>query len=101
MEKLIRDNKVGVLISSGFGSGFHSTGIPLEVIFNPDLILLIENNKFKEAITFFEEKWPNLDTYAIPDLEVVWVPVNSKFVIHEYDGLETIVYYEDMKWITV
>lgn len=102
MNKLIRDNKVGVLISSGYGAGFSTWGAPIECIFDPDLILLIESSKFKKAIEYLNSKWPsNNFNLSVGDLEVVWVPLGSKFFIMEYDGLESIVFYEDIKWIEV
>lgn len=102
MNKLIRDNKVGVLISSGYGTGFSSWGAPLECVLDPELILLIESNKIKEAIQYLNDKWPSIKyDDALAELEIVWVPLGSKFFIMEYDGLESIVFYEDIKWIEV
>ena len=34
MNKVIRDGKVAVLISYGFGAGFYTWGAPLEAIFD-------------------------------------------------------------------
>ncbi len=34
MNKVIKDGKVAVLISYGFGSGFYTWGAPLEAIFD-------------------------------------------------------------------
>jgi len=38
MNKVIRDGKVAVLISYGFGAGFYTWGAPLEAIFDPKLV---------------------------------------------------------------
>ena len=45
MEKVIKDGKVGVLVSPGFGAGFSSWGYPDEAIFDPNLIDLVENGE--------------------------------------------------------
>ena len=50
MEKVIREGKVGVLISPGYGAGFYTWGAPIEAIFNPTLIELVEQQKVEEAI---------------------------------------------------
>jgi hypothetical protein len=42
MEKLIRDGKVGVLVSPGYGAGFYTWGAPLESIFDPTLVEMVE-----------------------------------------------------------
>ena len=46
MEKVIKDGKVGVLVSPGFGAGFYTWGYPEEAIFDPTLIELVENEKW-------------------------------------------------------
>jgi hypothetical protein len=42
MEKLIRDGKVGVLVSPGFGGGFYTWGAPLQSIFDPTLVEMVD-----------------------------------------------------------
>jgi hypothetical protein len=32
-------------------------------------------------------------------LEIEWVPVGTKFVIHEYDGAETLITIDEMNWM--
>jgi hypothetical protein len=42
MKKLIRDGKVGVLVSPGYGAGFYTWGAPLESIFDPTLVEMVD-----------------------------------------------------------
>jgi len=49
MNKVIRDGKVAVLISYGWGAGFYTWGAPLEAIFDPNLVVLIELENFDGA----------------------------------------------------
>jgi hypothetical protein len=100
MEKVIKDGKVGVLFSPGFGAGFSTWGAPTEAIFNPTLIELVENEKWQEAIDFVQETWSDVYTGGVPDLQVVWISEGTKFQITEYDGSESIEFLEDVNWIT-
>ena len=47
MEKLVRDGKVAVLVSDGWGAGFHSWGAPVEAIFDPALVDMIVNEQIQ------------------------------------------------------
>jgi hypothetical protein len=100
MEKVVKDGKVGVLVSPGFGAGFLTWGAPIEAIFNPTLIGLVENEKWQEAIDFVEETWDSIYTGGVEDLVVAWIPEGTKFQITEYDGSESIELLEDVNWIT-
>ena len=99
MNKVIKDGKVGVLVSTGFGAGFSTWGYPTEAIFDPTLIELVENQKFQEAVDYCEDKWPEGYSGGIQDLVVVWVPQGAEFIIEEYDGSESLMMKEDYNWI--
>ena len=100
MKKVIRDGKVGVLVSPRFGAGFSTWGFPTEAIFDPTLIDLVENKKMGEAVEYCESKWPGEYPGGVLDLVVVWVPEGKEFIIEEYDGKETLVLKEEYNWIT-
>lgn len=99
MEKVIKDGKVGVLVSPGFGAGFSTWGAPIEAIFNPTLIELVQQEKVQEAIDFVEKTWEDVYTGGVQDLVVVWVPEGSEFIIEEYDGSESLMLKTDYNWI--
>jgi len=101
MNKVIRDGKVGVLVSPGFGAGFSTWGYPTEAIFDPTLIELVENEKWVEAIDYCESKWEDGYSGGIQDLVVEWVPEGTEFFIEEYDGSETLMLKTDYNWIKV
>jgi hypothetical protein len=100
MEKVIRDGKVAVLISRGFGAGWSTwnTEFP-ELIFHPKIVELVEQDK---ATTILEDDWiaENLGhrvyTGGALDLEIVWLPEGTKFMINEYDGSESIITLDDL-----
>ena len=100
MEKVIRDGKVGVLVSPFFGAGFSTWGYPTEAIFDPTLIELVENKKMDDAIEYCESKWPKEYSGGVQDLVVFWVTEGKEFIIEEYDGKETLVLKEEYNWIT-
>ena len=99
MEKVIKDGKVGVLVSPGFGAGFLTWGAPIEAIFNPTLIELVQQQKVQEAIDFVEKTWEDVYTGGVQDLRVVWIPEGSEFIIEEYDGSESLMLKTDYNWI--
>ena len=99
MEKVIKDGKVGVLVSPGFGAGFSTWGAPIEAIFNPTLIELVQQEKVQEAVDFVEKTWEDVYTGGVQDLIVVWVPEGEEFIIEEYDGSESLMLKTDYNWI--
>ena len=100
MNKVIRDGKVGVLISPGYGAGFYTWGAPEEAVFDPILIELIEECKIQQAIDYVTTTYPDVYTGGVQQLVIEWIPQGSKFIIDEYDGSESIQLLEETLWIT-
>ena len=100
MNKVIRDGKVAVLISYGFGTGFHSYGAPLEAIFDPKLVELVESEDFDGAEEYVENTYQGVYRGGVGDLVVVWVDEGEEFIINEYDGSESIQFKSKTQWIT-
>lgn len=90
--KVIRDNNVAVIYTPIHGAGFSSwnPNIP-ELIYDPDIVTWIENNK-STPIPDLEKKY---GTYVyiggLDNAKITWLPIGTKFRIHEYDGCETII----------
>jgi hypothetical protein len=100
MDKVIKDGKVAVLISYGYGAGFHSWGAPLEAIFDPKLVELVESEDFDGANEYVRNTYPGVYTGGVGDLVVVWVDEGEDFIINEYDGSEGIQLKNETQWIT-
>lgn len=100
MNKVIRDGKVAVLISYGYGAGFYSEGAPLEAIFDPKLVELVESEDFDSAVKYVEITYPDVYTGGVGDLVVVWIDEGEDFIITEYDGYEDIQFKSKTEWIT-
>lgn len=101
MNKLVRDGKVAVIVSAGFGAGWYSWHNIPELLFDPDLVKMIELDWPDEMILKHVEKFYGKDTYfgGVDGLHIVWVPEGEKFRIDEYDGAEALVLQKDDHWI--
>jgi len=98
MNRVIKDNKVAVLISPGFGAGWYTWHNVEALLYDPVVVNMLETGKSEHDI----EQYCN-DTYGtsnyygdINSLTVTWVPVGTRFYIHEYDGDESLVTEEEM-----
>lgn len=104
MNKVIRDGKVAVLVSRGYGAGWSTWTDEVETyLFHPKLVQMVEEERHSEITTEWMEQELGLDvsyTGGTDGLEIQWVPVGTKFVIHEYDGHESIRTIDDFYWVT-
>jgi hypothetical protein len=110
VEKVVRDGKVAVLVSPGFGAGWSTwnSSYP-ELLFDPVVVDLVEkdtgNKKraryerqglsektIKKIEAHIAEKYPEQYVYCggAEDLTIVWMDEGTKFYVDEYDGSESI-----------
>ena len=105
MDKVIRDGKVAVLVSRGYGAGWSSWTDEDEVetfLFHPKLVQMVEEERHREITPEWMEKELGLDvsyTGGTDGLGIQWVPVGTKFVIDEYDGAESLRTIDDYNWV--
>ena len=93
MEKVIRNGNVAILISPSFGAGWYTWNHNEEIIFSPKIVEMVEQGKRDEIDTkWIEENLGSKDVYCggADDLQISWLPINTKFFIEEYDGSESI-----------
>ena len=101
MDKFIINDKVAVLYSPGYGSGWYTWNQEFpELIFSPAIVKLVADEKFDELETYMELKYPEVFKGGMRDLEIEWIPVGTEFRIHEYDGSESIELKEELNWLT-
>src|SRR5690348_13705202 len=87
VKKVIRDGKVAVVVSPGYGAGWATWADDEEVAaFAPDVVAWIEAGKPGSADQFGHYGY----TGGLRDAEIVWVPQGSRFFIDEYDGSESL-----------
>ena len=100
LNKVIRNGKVAVAISSGFGAGWTTWNSEISP-FEPKVIQMIEKGMQSEIT----EKWceENLgikDIYCggVFGLEIEWVNEGLMFSINEYDGSESLYTEDELKY---
>jgi hypothetical protein len=115
MNKVIRDGKVAVLYSPGYGAGWytwnsvrgdHETGDAKTLIFDPILVELVEKRN-KDNFHDFTDRIEKRAEELLPegyfggaeDLTIKWLPVGTPFLINEYDGSESIQTLEHLEFI--
>jgi hypothetical protein len=98
--KLIRDNKVAVLLVRGYGSGWFSWYGGEEKLFDPILVDLVLKNEDGSRILdihdYCNKTYPDC---MVSDFDVEWVDIRRPFMVKEYDGYESIVFQDEIKWI--
>lgn len=100
MDKVVRDGKVAVLYSPGFGAGWYSWNSKHpECLFAPTIVALVEAGRHDAideiAKTLFDDYFY---TGGSMDLEIEWLPIGTAFEIHEYDGSESIRTMDSPGW---
>lgn len=101
MERCVRDGRVAVLVSPGFGAGWFSWHGIEALLFDPAVVELVESGAEPSVIEQYCEDRYGSDPYfgGAGDLIVQWVPVGARFRIHEYDGSESLVLESEEQWI--
>ena len=104
MEKVVRDGKVAVLVSPGFGAGWYTWNREENaeaILFDPEVVAWVENGK-EGPVPSMEDKygWDYFYDGGACDLIIKWVPAGAKFRIDEYDGAESLVLESEEKWVT-
>lgn len=104
-DKVIRDGKVAVLVSPGFGAGWYSWNSDKDeggerLLFDAALVAAVEAGDWDAAECRANEISPNAYLGGLHDLEVEWVPVGVKFKVIEFDGNEELIRSDDDDRIT-
>ena len=102
--KVVRFGKVAVVYSPGHGAGWYSWHHIEELLFDPELVDMIEHSCTSEEIQQYCIDKYDTDSQinywgGVDDLEIKWIPEGSIFRISEYDGAESIVFQDDDDWI--
>lgn len=116
MDKYIKNGKVAVLYSPGYGAGWYTWNREVkECVFHPELVILVKKKiemeegnedystqEIKNIVRQIGDKAHDLFgqefyTGGAEDLTIAWIEPDTAFRIDEYDGFETIKnFYDDM-----
>lgn len=98
VDKVIKDGKVAVLFSSGFGSGWSSWSYPTSddikerMLFNPSLVnAILSDESYERILEIAEKEFPGQYYGGLWNIAIEWVPEGTLFRIHEYDGNENVI----------
>lgn len=94
MEKVIRNGKVAVLVSHGYGAGWYSWHGKKELLYHPEIVKLVEENRREEITEELCKKLLNTDDYicvlGADGLSIHWISQGTNFRIDEYAGAESL-----------
>ena len=95
MEKIVRNGKVAVAVSYGFGAGWSTWNEvdPMDARFNQ----LFLDGKVDEAKALVDELELGY-TGGADGVEIEWLPVGTEFIITEYDGSEGLELKDETNW---
>ena len=100
--KVIRDGKVAVLISPGYGAGWSTwanAGNEQRMLYSPEMVAAVERGDgLKELEALAASLFPGDYFGGLRGLCVEWVPVGQAFRIREYDGSESLELSADVPW---
>lgn len=99
MNKLVRDGKVAVLFSPGFGAGWYSWHQIEELLYDPSIVLWLESEEMDKIEHYLKLKYPGEYFGGLDDLTVAWIPQGTEFQVYEYDGAESIKYKDKQEWL--
>ena len=100
IEKVIKDRKVAVLYSPGFGAGWYSWNKEhKEMLFDPNIVHWVLADKKENISAYAILKYPDTYLGGLEDLTVIWIPEGTAFRVDEYDGSESVEVKEDMDWM--
>ena len=104
VEKVVRDDKVAVLYSPGFGAGW-SSWVSDEfrdfALFDSNLVALVERGASAEEVeAYLKDRLGDAHFYTggWRDIEIAWLERGTAFKIHEYDGAESIEEMGKIAW---
>lgn len=93
-ERVVRNGRVAVLISPGFGAGWSTWGddkLREEKMFCPRIVLAIEDGASKVDLRkIASELFPDEFLGGLDQLQIEWVKEGEPIRILEYDGSEQI-----------
>ena len=102
-EKRIENGLVAVLYSPGYGAGWSTwahDGNEDAMAMDRELVDAFLEGGVNALVKVTEQKYPDNYTGGADDIKVAWLPVGTRFEIHEYDGSESIRTLDSLPFLT-
>lgn len=101
MNKVYEGEFTKVLVSPGFGAGWSTWNYNIpELLFDPVIVSMVEDGTSFETIeAYCNAKYPTGYFGGVADLEVRLIKTGTEFIVHEYDGSESIQVKDEFKWV--
>lgn len=103
MEKVVRDGKVAVVYHPSWGAGWYTWHYNLELLFSPQIVAMIEGGAGEDEFQLYMAGFEDLGgegLHSLEELAIAWVDQGVEFIVHEYDGAESVMLKNEYKWIT-
>ena len=100
--RVVRAGFVAVLYSPGYGAGWYSWHRKEELLYDPNIVSMVLENRHDDIEEYITAKYPDEDEPYMggsKELVVEWVPLGEKFRIDEYDGAESVVLASRENWL--
>jgi hypothetical protein len=103
MTKCVRDGKVAVLYSPGFGAGWSTWNNDKYrefLLHDEKLVELVEFKQQNKIEEYVKSVYPGeyICVLGAHQLRVEWVYPGTQFLINDYDGSESIEFNSDSYW---
>lgn len=83
---------VAVLYSSGYGAGWYTWNTEYEgLLFDQDIVEAVLYGNINKAVEIAAERYDQAYLGGADNLAVCWLPIGTRFRIHEYDGYESVI----------
>lgn len=93
--RLLDGGKVAVIYSPGYGAGWYTWNTQLpEILFDPDIVAAVLAKDLQKATRIAEQKYPDIYTGGLDQAVVIWIAEGVPFRITEYDGSESVEYFD-------
>lgn len=99
LKKLVRDGKVAVLYSPGFGAGWSTWASDPQMVFDPELAEAVLSGDKDLMLDVARRNFPDAYLGGVDDIEVAWLSEGTAFYIDEYDGSESIRTGDDLCYV--
>ena len=99
MDKYVKNGKVAILISPGYGSSWSFYEDPALAYDKRIVEYFLTKPTEKEMQKYLEEiGYGHIWMGGYHQLKIVWVPQETKYRIVEYDGSESLQTPDDLNW---